>query len=204
VGYCKIFNEPNSDESNVTLLLLSPLDLVSFENDYRVVSGEQYKTPLDRYDFAAFFFVVDPTTNFTVPVINLEADNTGMGDFVTAFERGTSRMNFTFEPPTRNTSVVVTIPSRMAYVTVRRNARAQALTFLMFTINWLLTLCTMVITGIVVSKRVVTEGVALLPISIVLSVPAIRSLYIGAPPFGIFIGTHRICTTPLQRIDTAS
>jgi len=30
VGYRKIFNESNSDESNVTLLPLSPLDLVSF------------------------------------------------------------------------------------------------------------------------------------------------------------------------------
>ena len=197
VGYRKIFNESNTDESNVTLLLLSPLDLVSFEDEYRVITGEQYKTPLDRYDFTAFVFVIDPATNFSVPVVSFEVGDTGTGDFVTTFETGTSRSNFTYEPPTRNTSVVVTIPSSTTYATVRRTARAQALTFLMFTINWLLTLCTLIITGIVASKRVVKDGVALLPVSIILSVPAIRGLYIGTPPFGIFFGTHRNCTTPL-------
>ena len=204
VGYRKIFNESNSDEPNITPFLLSPLDLVSFENDYRVITGEQYKTPLDRYDFTAFVFVINPATNFSVPVVSFEVGDTGLGDFITTCETGTSRSNFTYEPPNLNTTVSVTIPSYTTYATVRRTIRAQALTFLMFTINWLLTLCTLAITGIVANKREVKDGVALLPVSIILSVPAIRSLYIGSPPFGIFFGTHRNCTTPLRMIDTAS
>lgn len=200
VGYRKIFNESNFNESKLTLLLLSPLALVSFENQYSVITGEQYRTPLERYDFTAFVFVIDPATNFSVPVVSFEVGDTGVGDFITTSETGASRSNFTYEPPTRNTSVVVTIPSSTTYATVRRTARAQALTFLMFTINWLLTLCTLVITGIVANKRVVKDGVALLPVSIILSVPAIRSLYIGSPPFGIFFGTHRNLTTLFEAL----
>ena len=198
MGYRKIFNESNSDESNVTLLLLRPLDLVSFESDYRVITGEQYRTPLDRYDLTAFVFVIDPAKNRSVPIVSFEVGDTGMGDFVTTSETRRSMSNFTFELD-QNTSMVLTVPSRTTYVTVRRTLRAQSLTFLMFSINWLLTLCTVVITGIVANRRegVENDSVALLPVSTILSVPAIRALYIGSPPFGIFFGTHRNCPTPL-------
>jgi len=202
MGCCKIFNESNSDESNVTLLLLSPLDLYSFENEYRVTIGERYKTPFDRYDFMATVFVID-RSNFSTPIDFIVGD-TGMGDFVATFEVGTSRSDFTYEDPIIEALVTEAIQSRTAHATVRRTARAQALTFLMFSINWLLVLCTLIITWIVASKGAVKDSVALLPISIIFSVPAIRALYIGSPPFGVFIGTHRNCTTPLRRIDTAS
>ena len=203
VDYCTIFNESNTDGSNLTLLLLSPLDLISFESDYRV-TGEQYRTPLDRYDFAAFIFIINPATNFSVPVASFEVGDTGLGDFVTTSETGTSRTNFTFQSPLVNETLEVLIQSFMAHGTVRRTVRAQALTFLMFTINWLLTLCTLIITVIVANKSEVKEGVVLLPVSIILSVPAIRALYIGSPAFGIFFGTHRKCTTSLRSIDIAS
>ena len=200
--YRKIFNEPNSDESNVTLILLRPLDLVSFESDYRVITGEQYRTPLDRYDLTAFVFVIDPAKNRSVPIVTFEVGDTGMGDFVTKSDTRRSMSNFTIEL-TADTSMKLLIPSRTTYVTVRRTVRAQALTFLMFAINWLLTLCTVAITGIVLNRAVALDSVAVLPISTILSVPAIRALYIGSPPFGIFFGTHRNCPTPLRRIDTA-
>ena len=152
----------------------------------------------------AFVFVINPATNFSVPVLGFDVDDTEMLDFTTTSEMGMSGSNFTYQPPTPDEQVTVTVPSYTTRVTIERTPRAQALTFLMFTINWLLTLCTVIITGVVASKRVVNENVALLPISNILSVPAIRALYIGTPPFGIFFGTHQNCTTPLRRIDTAS
>ena len=77
VGYCKIFNELNSNGPNVIFLLLSPLDLVSFEQEYSVITGEQYNTPLDRYNFTAFAFVINPATNFSVPVVNFTVGDGG-------------------------------------------------------------------------------------------------------------------------------
>ena len=198
----KIFNESNSDESNMTLLLPSPLDLVSFENEYRILSNELYKTPFDRYHFTAFVFVIDPATNLSVPILNLNVSNTGRGDFITTFETGTSRSNFIFEPPTQNTPVVVTVPTYRAYATVRRADRAQVITGYMFIINWMMTLSLVIFTAIVVSARIAGEGLALVPITTVLSVPAIRSLYVGMPPYGILLGTHRNSTTPLEGLTT--
>jgi len=195
VGYRKIFNKSNSDEPNVTLPPLSPLDLVSFEREYRMATGEQYKIPLDRYDFTAFVFIIDPATNSSVPVVNFEVGDAGTGDFATTFETGTSRSNFTYQPPTMNTSVVVAVPSYLTSATVRRTLRVQALTFLMFTVNWLLTFGMLAITGIVASRNVVKDGVALLPVSVIFSIPAVWGLYIGSPPIGIFFGTHRNCTS---------
>ena len=204
VDYRKIFNESNTNGPNVTFLLLSPLDLVSFESQYRIITGEQYRTPLDQYEFTAFVFVIDPSTNLTVPVVSFEVGDTGLGDFVTTSETGSSRTNFTFQDPISNETFTSLVGSWTTYATVRRTPRAQALTFLMFSINWLLTLCTLAITGIVATKKVVRDSVALLPVSTILSVPGIRALYIGSPPFGIFFGTHRKCTTPLRSIDAAS
>jgi len=201
----KIFNESDSDKSNMTLLQLSTLDLNSFEKEYWVAPGEEYKMPYDLYNFAVFVFVIDPATNSSVPILNLEVSNTRMGDFDMMFKTGTSTSNFTFEPPTPNTSVVVTIPTYTAYATVERNYRAFCLLHLMFMVNWTLTM-SMVGFTIVIRKteEKVEESVALLPITMVLSIPAIRSLYIGTPPYGILLGTHRNCTIPLRKIDTAS
>jgi len=122
-----------------------------------------------------------------------------MADFVTAFETGTSRSNFTYEPPTRNTSVVVTVPSHTTYATVGRTERAKTLTLLMFWVNWSLTFCTLCITWIVANSRV-DSTIALLPITTILSIPSIRALYIGSPPFGISLGTHRNYTTPIRKL----
>ena len=198
VGYRKIFNESNSNGPNVTFLLLSPLDLVSFEQDYSVIAGEQYNTPHDRYDFTAFAFVINPATNFSVPVVNFTVGDTGTGYYITTSRMATSRTNFTFQDPNSNETFSSLIGSYTTYATVRRTRRAKALTFLMFTINWLLTLCTLAITAIVATKRVVKDSVALLPVSVILSVPNIRALYIGSPPFGIYYGTHRNRTTPFE------
>jgi len=147
---------------------------------------------------------MDPATNLSVPVVSFEVGDTGPGAFVTTSETGMSTYNFTFEPPTGNTSVVVTVPFYMAFGTVRRTVYLRAITFIMFMINWLLTLWTLAITVIVASRRVMNEGVVILPLTIILAVPAIRNLYIGSPPFGIFLGTHRNCATPLRRTDAAS
>jgi len=37
-------------------------------------------------------------------------------------------------------------------------------------------------------------GVALLPITVILSIPAIRNLYVGSPPLGIYLGAWRDST----------
>ena len=62
----------------------------------------------------------------------------------------------------------------------------------MLIINSALTLGPMYVTIIaVVRKEKVHEGALLLPVTIVLTIPALRNLYVGSPPFGIFLGRSR-------------
>ena len=62
----------------------------------------------------------------------------------------------------------------------------------MFTINWVLTFCSVAIALVVLRRRgEVKDGVAFLPVTVILSIPTIRSLYVGSPPFGISLGTRQ-------------
>lgn len=87
---------------------------------------------------------------------------------------------------------------------ITRSKRAKALTYFMLTINWLLTLSSMVTTAFVFSRRgKLKDSIAVLPLMLILTIPTIRSFYPGAPPFGIFLGTHWNHIGPCLRADPA-
>ena len=86
----------------------------------------------------------------------------------------------------------VEVESRTILAKVEYSARARAFTLSMLVINWILTLCSVAIALIVFSRRGrVKDGIALLPVTVILSTPTIRGLYVRSPPFGIFLGAHR-------------
>jgi len=58
-------------------------------------------------------------------------------------------------------------------------------------VNWALSAGTMYITlAIIVDTQKVTDVVLALPITVILTVLAIRALYVGEPPFGILLGIY--------------
>ena len=146
-------------------------------------------TPLDKYDFTVFVFAIEKATNKSIPITTFAVGDAGPGDFTTTSETVQSRNEFTHD--TEGEPVTVEVGSYTTHVQVKHSIRARALTLSMFAINWVLTLCSLVITMIVANRREVKEGLALLPITMILSIPAVRSLYVGSPPFGILFGTHR-------------
>jgi hypothetical protein len=90
-------------------------------------------------------------------------------------------------------------------VTIKHSLRARAITYSMFTINWILTLSSIITTSVMFDRR--GEGrdtVALLPITVILTIPVIRSLYVDSPPYGILLGKHRVFVrTPIPTTDNA-
>ena len=158
-------------------------------------------TPLDQYEFTVFAFAVEKATNKSVPIAVFAVGDAGPGDFTTTSETVPSRNEFTYD--TGNGPVTMEVGSYTTFAKVKHTTRAQALTLSMFVINWVLTLCSLVITVTVADRREMPSGVALLPVTVILSIPAIRSLYVGSPSFGIRLGTHWKCTAPLHRIDIA-
>jgi hypothetical protein len=112
-----------------------------------------------------------------------------LNDFVTSSVDTETTSNYTYDSGTGPTTVVV--ESRVLKATVERSMLAKAFTMCMLTVNWALTAGSVYITLVVANKRVtqrVTDAVPLVPVTVILTIPAIRALYVGSPPFGIFLG----------------
>ena len=120
--------------------------------------------------------------------------NSGAGDFSVTYPEGVSTSNkFTYDG--KGGLTTVDVESSMMYPIIHRSRRGQALIYFMFAINWIMTLCSMITTSVIFNREgKVKNGVALSPITVILTIPAIRSLYPGSPPFGIYLGAHRNCT----------
>jgi len=198
-GSRKIFQRLQRSGFDVTLLLLSRWGSVSFYKEHEIAIGDQYRTPLDRYDFRAFAFVLEKGTTRTIPITMFAVSSTGPIDFTTPSFEEQTKTNFTYT--TGDGPVTIEVESHTMSATIKHSKRARALTFSMFSINWVLTLCSVAIALIVLRRSgEVKDGVALLPITVILSIPTIRGIFVGSPPFGILLGAYwqnRLALLPL-------
>ena len=153
----------------------------------RHLFDQQLTAPFDDYIMNAFVFVIDKATNTSVHITRFTAADP-LNNFVT-FARDTETTNkFTYE--TGNGTVTVDVESRALVVTVSRSVLAQAFTMCMMLVNWALTVGTVYITLVMLVRREkMSDAVLALPITVVLTIPAIRALFVGSPPFGILLGT---------------
>ena len=159
--------------------------------EHTIETGNRYDTPLDCYSFTAFVFVVERATNKSVPITAFAVGDIGPADLTTTSVATPTRNQFTYDTEDGG-SATVEVESRTIFAQVKYSTRGRAITLSMFAINWVLTLCSVVIALIVLGQRgKMKDAVALLPITVILSIPAIWNLYVGSPPFGIFLGAHQ-------------
>lgn len=158
----------------------------------RHLFDQQLTAPFDDYILNAFVFAIDKATNESVHITRF-ATADPLNNFVT-FSRDTETTNeFTYE--TGNGTVTIQAESRALEVRIHRSILAQAFTMCMLLVNWALTVGSLYITLVMLVKRErMSEAVLALPITVVLTIPAIRSLFIGSPPFGILLGKLRNCS----------
>ena len=97
----------------------------------------------------------------------------------------TRRLNeFTYD--TGHGTVTAQVESRALDLRVHRSVLAQAFTMCMLLVNWALTIGTLYVTLVMLVRRErISEVVLALPITVVLTIPAIQALFVGSPPFGI-------------------
>lgn len=156
---------------------------------HRVTMDKKYYAPFARYDFVAFAFVIDKATNKSIPITVLAAGDSGPADFTTQSTDVPSRSNFTYSAT--GGPATAEVESRMMFSTITHSLRAAALIFLMFCLCWVLSLWSVWIAWSVSRQGMeVKDGVAFLPITLIFSIPTIRSLYIGSLPFGVFLGMY--------------
>ena len=154
----------------------------------RHLFDQQLTAPFDSYILNAFVFVIDKATNRPVHITRFAAADP-LNNFVT-FSRDTETTN-RFADYSRNETFTGEVESRALVLTIRRSILAQAFTMCMLLVNWALTVGTLYTTLVfLVRKEKMSDSTVLaLPITVVLTIPAIRALFVGAPPFGILLGT---------------
>jgi len=137
--------------------------------------------PFDTYDLAATVFVTEKATNISVPIIAFAAGG-GSNNFVVSSDNLRSPSSYTYDSGTGPTDVEV------IYITVRMSRLAQAFTTCLLLINLALTVGSVYVTVLVLIRREqIPEGIFLFPVTVVLTIQTLRSLYPGPPPFGIYI-----------------
>lgn len=135
----------------------------------------QYAFPWDFYMLDTSFIAVNHNTNASLPIARLAPV-----DFAD-----------TFSPDFSDAAVISTFngtantPGRYTHLTIRRSPLTKAFNVTIFVVNWALAFMVLFITSAAYwSKRDMPDQLMLLPVSVVLTVPALRALMIGAPPFG--------------------
>ena len=143
--------------------------------------------PFDTYVFSSSAFVIEKATNKSVPIVAFATGRIA-GNFVVSFDQELSTMNhFTYDSGMGPTTVEV--ESHWTQFDARRSRFAQASTLCLLIINWALTIGSIYITLLAVFRREKMDAaVFLLPVTIILIIPSLRNLYVGSPPFGVYIG----------------
>ncbi|KAF9785342.1 hypothetical protein BJ322DRAFT_1193734 [Thelephora terrestris] len=159
-----------------------------FETKLDLRFSNQYYFPEDECIFAAIIFVLDEATNSSVPISDLSLVSSGPGDFDTENNGNGPGISLKIVHDAGGGPTAEWVQATYLTVEIKHSQRARAITYSMFTINWILTLSSMITTSVMFNRR--GEGkdmVALLPITVILTIPVIRSLYVGSPPYGIFL-----------------
>ena len=169
-----------------TSLLSSSDPLNTFNADHNVDYIVRDTIPFDAYTFTASVFVIEKATNKSVPIITFGAGGGPENVVLSSIEQRTNNA-WTYDPGTGPTTVAV--ESRMIQILMKRTQLAQAFTVCLLLINGALTAGSVYVTLLViVRKEAVNDGLLLLPITTVLTIPALRGLYVGSPQFGIYLG----------------
>ena len=134
--------------------------------------------PYDNYDLEVDAFVIDTTTNQSLSILKLSAADPT--DNFYAYNQ--------FDWDTESTFNGTRVPSRHLMMRIQRAFLSKIFTMILLFVNWLLTVgCIRITLVSAVRHQELGEGVLLLPITVILTIPALRQLYVGSPPFGVYL-----------------
>lgn len=137
--------------------------------------------PFDRYSLRAFAAAIDPATNLSVYIAR----------FVIATPLGS------FEILSRDTDTSEPTPYlvlRSLSAVIKRSTISQMFTLSLALFNWLLTIGMIYTTALVIFGKIeASSTVAFMPFSMMLTIPAVRGLYVDLPSLAASFGTPRIC-----------
>ncbi|KAJ7730387.1 hypothetical protein DFH07DRAFT_173933 [Mycena maculata] len=141
--------------------------------------NQDFYYPFDTYDIATVFVAINPVNASTaLPILRLTVVD-AVGSFLPATEE-------TAATGTLNASAVA---ARVATIHLARTELAKAFTLVLFVVNWALAIAVLylIVVAAVLPATDVSEGVLLVPLTVILTIPALRALFVDAPEFGIML-----------------
>ncbi|THG95069.1 hypothetical protein EW026_g6511 [Hermanssonia centrifuga] len=142
----------------------------------------QYAYPFDTYVVDTSFLALNSDTNQSLPILDLSpADST---DNFTPYiiQQWSTRIN------TTGTEV----DGRFLQMGFRRTILSQFFVVVLFAVNWGLTLVVLFITIAATDGQKVDVSILILPVTVILTIPALRALWVGAPAFGLLLDGGRV------------
>ena len=142
--------------------------------------------PFDAYSHSAMVFVIEKATNKSLPIFTSTAGE-GVSGFATQSSDEQTETNWTYDSETGSTTV--TVKASLITITVNRSLLGQAFTVCLLFTNSALAVGSAYVTLLAVVRReAVNDTVFFFPVTVVLTIPALRGLYPSSPPFGIYLG----------------
>ncbi len=163
---------------------------------------QQFAYPFDTYTLDTVFQAFRSGTNVSVPILFLR-----ISDATSSFQ---PILIQDADVRTRSINGSQIIHGRGVQYSFQRIALSQVFVVVLFVVNWLLTAVVLYIAVSAYDGVPMSDGILILPVSVILTIPALRALWVGAPSFGesrsripsrtlyvdmlIFVPSHRSLT----------
>ena len=154
---------------------------------------QQYAYPFDYYTLDTYFQALSPGTNTTLPTV-----------FVRVIDATSN-----FQPHLRRDAQLQSRPAADGSTNVAHGVQyyfyrvplSQLFVMVLFVVNWLLTAVVVYISVSAWEGLPMSEGVLILPLSVILTIPALRALWVDAPAFGLLLGAspHAVRAQPARK-----
>ncbi|CAL1704824.1 unnamed protein product [Somion occarium] len=150
---------------------------------------QEFAYPFDGYQMETTFIARDSDTGQTLPILGARiVSSTNNMNFFLRYDRATVQYN---------TTSGETSSSRTMELALGRNGFTKAFVVTLFIVNWALTaVCAYITISATVGDNL-SESIVVLPLSVILTIPALRALWIDAPAFGLLLDA---CGTFLQMV----
>lgn len=140
---------------------------------------QQYSYPFETYYLSTNFIALSSDTNASLPILSLSPLDSTDSFWPALVTQHATVINATSAGATDSPA-----PGRHVRIMFRRTTLTQFFVIAMLAVNWGLTLVVVYITVSAANGREVSESILVLPLSVILTIPSLRALWVDAPTLG--------------------
>ncbi|EJF67385.1 hypothetical protein DICSQDRAFT_177011 [Dichomitus squalens LYAD-421 SS1] len=153
----------------------------TIHGDFILGQDKQFYYPFDVFFFETTAAALNPDTNVSIPIIQMTVDG-ATNTFVPHM-----RTSLMTRSPARDPITGDYIVSHTIQYVLNRTLLTRVFVMVLFTVNWILTFAVLYIAASASTGMPVSEGLLILPLGVILTIPSLRALWVDGPAFGILL-----------------